>query len=254
MTDGRSLTAKLDDLATKIDGVLDSVQGLLNQPGSKGMFNDVAAAAQSIRKLADNLDRFTGPGLQKYETLATDGQKTLNEINNAVRSLAEKSAAGHFRRKTERFPNIVAGGKRYRSGVQISTPAGAFRHHGACVESGAVVFLAWKTRPGREGADAAQMPHAFGVKGEPNRSHNGRSARNATAASGRPCRLDRLSSCNCCRPAPVGRRRRSISPRRATACRDARCTASSSSPNPPPPRRSTATGSSSAPDPNRLRC
>jgi len=87
MTDGRALTAKLDESATKIDGVLDSVKGLLDQPGSKGMFNEVAQAAQSIRKLADNLDRFAGPGLQKYEALATDGQKTLNEIDNAVRSL-----------------------------------------------------------------------------------------------------------------------------------------------------------------------
>jgi phospholipid/cholesterol/gamma-HCH transport system substrate-binding protein len=87
MTGGRALTAKLNESATKINDVLDSVNGLVNQPGSKGMFNDVAAAAQSIRKLADNLDRFTGTGLQKYETLATDGQKTLNEINSAVRSL-----------------------------------------------------------------------------------------------------------------------------------------------------------------------
>jgi len=86
MTDGRSLTAKLDGSATKIDSVLDSLQGLLNQPGSKGMFNDVAQAARSIRKLADNLDRITGPSLQKYQALATDGQKTLNEIDNAVRS------------------------------------------------------------------------------------------------------------------------------------------------------------------------
>lgn len=87
MTDGRSLAAKLNKSAAKIDDVLDSVNGLVNQPGSKGMFDNVAAAAQSIRKLADNLDRFTGTGLQKYETLATDGQKTLNEIDNAVRSL-----------------------------------------------------------------------------------------------------------------------------------------------------------------------
>jgi phospholipid/cholesterol/gamma-HCH transport system substrate-binding protein len=87
MTDGRSIAAKLNESATKIDGVLDSVKTLVDQPGSKGMINDMAAAAQSIRKLADNLDRFTGTGLQKYETLATDGQKTLNDLDNAVRSL-----------------------------------------------------------------------------------------------------------------------------------------------------------------------
>jgi phospholipid/cholesterol/gamma-HCH transport system substrate-binding protein len=87
MTDGRALTAQLNESATKIDGLLDSVKGLVDQPGSKGMFNEMAQAAQSIRKLADNLDRFTGTGLQKYEALATNGQKTLNDIDNAVRSL-----------------------------------------------------------------------------------------------------------------------------------------------------------------------
>ena len=90
------------------DGVLDSVQGLLDQPGSKDMFNDVASAARSIRKLADNLDRFTGTGLQKYETLATNGQKTLNEINNAVRSLEKNPQQVIFGAKP-RLPEYSGG-------------------------------------------------------------------------------------------------------------------------------------------------
>ena len=96
--DTRELVAKLNNSADKIDGVLASVQGFLGAPGSKGMFDDVADAAKSIRKLADNLDartrdlvanlkQFTGPGLRQYEALASDGRKTLDELNRTVRSL-----------------------------------------------------------------------------------------------------------------------------------------------------------------------
>ena len=94
----QELTAKLDASADKIDGVLSSAQSFLGQPGSKGMFDQVSDAAQSIKRLADNLDKrtkeisdginkFTGPGLRNYEALANDGRKTLQEINQTVRSL-----------------------------------------------------------------------------------------------------------------------------------------------------------------------
>jgi phospholipid/cholesterol/gamma-HCH transport system substrate-binding protein len=96
--DTRALVAKLNESATKIDGVLTSAQGFLGQPGSKGMLDDVADAAKSMRKLADNLDQrtkdiaagikqFTGPGLRQYEALAADGRRTLEEVNRTVRSL-----------------------------------------------------------------------------------------------------------------------------------------------------------------------
>ncbi|MDB5649084.1 MAG: hypothetical protein JWL62_604 [Hyphomicrobiales bacterium] len=100
MANTTQLTAKLNASADKIDGVLASVQSFLGGPGSKGMFSDVGEAAKAIRKLADNLDertkeittginRFTGPGLKQYETLAVDGRKTLDEINRTVRSLGK---------------------------------------------------------------------------------------------------------------------------------------------------------------------
>ena len=79
----RPLTAKLDTLAGDADNVV------------KG---DVAAAAKSIKKAADDLDsrmkeiaaninRFSGSGLRQYEALAVDGRKTLEQFNQAVRSL-----------------------------------------------------------------------------------------------------------------------------------------------------------------------
>ena len=72
--------------------------GLLGASGSPGLFDDVGDAAKSMRKLADNLEvrtkeiatsvkQFTGPGLRQYEALATEGRRTLEEINRAVKSL-----------------------------------------------------------------------------------------------------------------------------------------------------------------------
>jgi phospholipid/cholesterol/gamma-HCH transport system substrate-binding protein len=79
----KPLTAKLDALAGDADNVV------------KG---DVAAAAKSIKKAADDLDsrmkeiaaninRFSGSGLRQYEALAVDGRKTLEQFNQAIRSL-----------------------------------------------------------------------------------------------------------------------------------------------------------------------
>jgi phospholipid/cholesterol/gamma-HCH transport system substrate-binding protein len=79
----KPLTAKLDALAGDADNVV------------KG---EVAAAAKSIKKAADDLDsrmkeiaaninRFSGSGLRQYEALAVDGRKTLEQFNQAIRSL-----------------------------------------------------------------------------------------------------------------------------------------------------------------------
>ena len=91
MKDTRELTARLNGASSKLDG-------LMGAPGGPGLFDEVADAAKSMRKLADNLDvrtkeiaggikQFTGPGLRQYEALAAEGRRTLEEINRAVKSL-----------------------------------------------------------------------------------------------------------------------------------------------------------------------
>jgi phospholipid/cholesterol/gamma-HCH transport system substrate-binding protein len=96
-----SLTAKLNESADRIDGVLQAAQDFLGTATDEvgnGIFDDIREAAVAIRVLADNLDqrtgeittginRFTGPGLQEYRALADDGRRTLEEISRAVRSL-----------------------------------------------------------------------------------------------------------------------------------------------------------------------
>jgi len=96
--DFASLSAKLNATADKVDTVLTNLNGLLATGDSKGMFGDISDAAKSIRRLADNFDarsretlanlaKFSNTGLKQYEALATDGRKTLDEINNVVKSI-----------------------------------------------------------------------------------------------------------------------------------------------------------------------
>lgn len=93
-----SVSAKLNLAADKIDPLLTNLNGFLATGDSKGAFGEIAEAAKSIHKLADNLDlrtkelttninRFASSGLRQYEALAVDGRKTLDEINQAVRSI-----------------------------------------------------------------------------------------------------------------------------------------------------------------------
>jgi phospholipid/cholesterol/gamma-HCH transport system substrate-binding protein len=99
--DVASITQKLNKAADQVEGVLKGAQAFLGSAGGgegQGALADVAAAARSIRTLADNLDRrtgeitaglsrFTGSGLRDIEALATDGRRTLGDLNRTLRSL-----------------------------------------------------------------------------------------------------------------------------------------------------------------------
>ena len=99
--DVASITEKLNKAADQVEGVLVSAQAFLNTAAGKdgrSAFTEVSDAAKSIRVLADNLDkrtaeitsgisRFTGPGLRDIEALASDGRRTLTDLNRTLRSL-----------------------------------------------------------------------------------------------------------------------------------------------------------------------
>ncbi|HUI20729.1 MAG TPA: MlaD family protein [Methylocella sp.] len=98
ISDFSSLSAKLNTAADKVNSMLTNINGSFGTGESKGPLGDIAAAARSVKKVADdfdsrmkeiaaNLNRFTGPGLREYEALAVDGRKTLEQINQAVRSI-----------------------------------------------------------------------------------------------------------------------------------------------------------------------
>lgn len=99
--DVASITDKLNRAADQVEGVLKSAQAFLNTAAGqdgRSAFSEVSDAAKSIRVLADNLDkrtaeitagisRFTGPGLRDIESLASDGRKTLTDLNRTMRNL-----------------------------------------------------------------------------------------------------------------------------------------------------------------------
>ncbi len=91
------ISAKLNESADKLDGLMTSAQSFLGSPGTKSALGQVGDAAQSIKKLADDVDarvkeistglaRFSGSGLRQYEALAVQGQRVLDDIDRLVRS------------------------------------------------------------------------------------------------------------------------------------------------------------------------
>lgn len=101
IVEARSITEKLNKSADKIDAVLEGAQKFLGSASGEegqGAFEQIKAAAESVRILADNLNqrttgiltgvgKFTDSGLREYEALAVEGRKALNDISRAVRSI-----------------------------------------------------------------------------------------------------------------------------------------------------------------------
>ena len=99
--EARSITEKLNKSADRIDNVLAGAEKFLGTASGetgKGAFDEIRAAAVSVRVFADNLNkrtegilgglgRFTDSGLREYEALATEGRRTLGDISRAVRAL-----------------------------------------------------------------------------------------------------------------------------------------------------------------------
>jgi phospholipid/cholesterol/gamma-HCH transport system substrate-binding protein len=92
------MSAKLNDSADKVDGVLTAAQSFLGSPGTKGAVDRISEAALSVKKLADDVDsrikdiasglsRFTNTGLREYEALAVEARRTVQDIDGVVRSL-----------------------------------------------------------------------------------------------------------------------------------------------------------------------
>ena len=92
------MSAKLNESADKVDGVLTSAQNFLGSPGTKGAVDRISEAAISVKKLADDVDsrvkdiasglsRFTNTGLREYEALAVQATRTVQDIDGVVRSL-----------------------------------------------------------------------------------------------------------------------------------------------------------------------
>lgn len=98
MANTDSLASTLRGSADKLDKVLTGIDNLLGSGDTKSVIAEISDAAKAFRILSQNLDKrtreltasikqFTGPGLRQYEALATDGRRTLEQINRTVRSI-----------------------------------------------------------------------------------------------------------------------------------------------------------------------
>ncbi len=92
------LTAKLDDSAGKIDGLMTSATSFLGSSDTKGPLGEVGDAAKSIKVLAEDVDarvrqmsgglvKFSGSGLKEYEGMAVDARRTLNDLDRVILSI-----------------------------------------------------------------------------------------------------------------------------------------------------------------------
>jgi phospholipid/cholesterol/gamma-HCH transport system substrate-binding protein len=79
--------AKIHSIIDNADQAMAKVNALLGKGEGKAMIVDISEAARSIKKLAENLTRFTITGLKQYEGLAVDGRRTLQDVDHAVRTL-----------------------------------------------------------------------------------------------------------------------------------------------------------------------
>ena len=95
----KPLSEKLDALAGDADKVVKAV----NPEDVKTIVTHVASLSAKFDKIATNVSRFSGSGLRQYEALAADGRKTLEEFNQAVRSL-ENNPQQFLLGKSPRIP------------------------------------------------------------------------------------------------------------------------------------------------------
>jgi phospholipid/cholesterol/gamma-HCH transport system substrate-binding protein len=92
-----TVTATLAHNSQRLDKVMAGLENLTGTADNRG---EIAQAAESIRKLADNLDkrtdeistgltRFTNSGLKEYEAFAVDGRRTLAELQKVLKGIDE---------------------------------------------------------------------------------------------------------------------------------------------------------------------
>jgi phospholipid/cholesterol/gamma-HCH transport system substrate-binding protein len=90
-----TVTSTLAENSHRLDKVMEGLQNLTGGSDGNGQ---IGQAADSIRKLAEDLDKntneisaglaqFSGAGLKEFQAFATDGRRTLAELNKAIKNI-----------------------------------------------------------------------------------------------------------------------------------------------------------------------
>ncbi|SHG06787.1 phospholipid/cholesterol/gamma-HCH transport system substrate-binding protein [Kaistia soli DSM 19436] len=92
------LMGRLNQASARLDTILGGAEDLVKDPNGKNFFREAAAAATSIRKVADafsgraddiskNLADFTGQGLRNVDQLVLQLQRATNQFNRTLNSV-----------------------------------------------------------------------------------------------------------------------------------------------------------------------
>ncbi len=91
----QTVTATLAQNSQRLDQVMAGLENLTGGPNGNGQ---IGQAADSVRRLADDLDKqstqisagltqFSNTGLKEFEAFAVDGRHTLAELNKAIQNI-----------------------------------------------------------------------------------------------------------------------------------------------------------------------
>lgn len=94
----KQLTERVNAASTRLDGVLAQAEKFLGTEGGQNFFTEAAAAAKSIRQIADTFDRrsdeisgglarFSGRGLDNVEALVNELRASVARIDRAVSAI-----------------------------------------------------------------------------------------------------------------------------------------------------------------------
>jgi phospholipid/cholesterol/gamma-HCH transport system substrate-binding protein len=102
--DATATAASLRDASQRINALLEKVDGMVGSDGGKNVIANVSEAAQSFKKLADNLNarldvitadiqRYGVGGLKDFQAFMSEGRRTLSTIDRTLNNL-ESNPAG----------------------------------------------------------------------------------------------------------------------------------------------------------------
>lgn len=102
----QTVTATLAENSKRLDTVMSGMQNLTGGPDGNGQ---IGQAAESIRRLADDLDKqstqisagltqFSTTGLKQFEAFAIDGRRTLAELQKTIKNINEHPSSLLFGR------------------------------------------------------------------------------------------------------------------------------------------------------------
>ncbi|PWL17918.1 MCE family protein [Falsochrobactrum shanghaiense] len=98
ITDAKDMMARLNAASVRVEGIMEKADRLLSSDDKDGMVAQAKATLESIRQVADNLDkrlapiagnieRFSGQGLRDVQALVVDSRRAVMRIEEAVSEL-----------------------------------------------------------------------------------------------------------------------------------------------------------------------